>query len=242
MPRKRKESRDETLARLETVLAAPNSPSVGFEVLQAAPGEATAAAPVSDPPSLEPAPNDEAEIKPDTGMVTTVTVPLDASGQVAWSSLKKESTKAKIRKLLQVGEASDEKHQELVGLAKMAPAIWMGIASACTWALSSRLPGPLQEQVAETMSYSKEELKALAEPTAGMIQKYVPGGLAKWSLEINFGMAVLSVHAGKLMAIRELTAAYAKAEAEKPPPIAQPESIANNLPPLPPEPSLGVPE
>lgn len=68
-----------------------------------------------------------------------------------------------------------------------------------------RLPADVAAKVAIT----DEDKRKLNGPTAAMIDKYAPGGLAKYETEAAFALAVGQVIAGKLALVRAAQAAAA---------------------------------
>lgn len=160
--------------------------------------------PVSPAPeSPAPAPTEVVDSEDDQP-VGTVTIPLNKAGKIAWGAVKRDSTRQKIEKA--VGTATESKKQadELAGLERLAPAVWLGVQAISTWAMCSRAPKAVHDKIGEMMAYSKDELQQLAGPTAAVAQKYLPAGLADYTDEFTLAMLVIHIQGQKIQAGMEL--------------------------------------
>lgn len=215
MPRKRKDLgvaqkpsleplKPETPTEIAPVSAVSEDETLNSPAPAPAPAPEAPAPEVSAPPVAPAGTSAEVVDPEDDQAVGTVTIPLNKSGKIAWGAVKRDSTRQKIEKA--VGTATESKKQadELAGLERLAPAVWLGVQAISTWAMCSRAPKAVHDKIGELMAYSREELQQLAGPTAAVAQKYLPAGLADYTDEFTLVMLVINIQGQKIQAAREI--------------------------------------
>lgn len=207
--KKKKLPKKNERARIETPSMEPASVMGGVEpVTVESIGESVLPAVAVDPvqtatpetPSLQPAAaviDGTPAMEPSMTKAKTLVLPLDENDNIVWSEIKREATRERVRRAMGTAETTGRKALELEGLAKIAPALWMGIGAVSSWAITRKLPESVRSQVAELMAYTDDELSELAGPTAAVIQKWTPAGLAEWDQELMLVMIASRIHMQK---------------------------------------------
>jgi hypothetical protein len=136
--------------------------------------------------------------------VSTLTVPLTAAGEIAWSAVKRDATKERIRKAMGTAGDSLKRADEVASLARLAPGLWVGLGTLAAYFAPKTGNADTDAKIAAAFAYSQQELQVLAEPTAALIAKYAPADLGRWNEELTFAMVVLHVHAAKFAAVKAL--------------------------------------
>lgn len=144
-------------------------------------------------------------------------IPITADGGPAWESMR-ESTKNRVMMMIQKGGVSLDNHESVESFKGLSPMLWQTLSTLTTWAATRRLKNGeddvLAKRIADVCAYSKQELEALEGPTAAILAKYAPMQ-TKWTVEINFAMAVVSVHTQKVMIIQSMLSEYIKQREER---------------------------
>ena len=173
--------------------------------------ELTAGAGPESSPAPAPAPSAPTE------KAGVLNIPITADGGPAWESMR-ESTKSRVMMMIQKGGVSLDNHESVESFKGLSPMLWQTLSTLTTWAATRRLKNGeddvLAKRIADVCAYSKQELEALEGPTAAILAKYAPMQ-TKWTVEINFAMAVVSVHTQKVMVIQALLSEYIKQREEK---------------------------
>ena len=187
-----------------TAMPEPPRPVDGAEELPKEPAPDFSAPADSAPaPSSAPAP---APVDPGGEKAGSIVIPLTADGKIAWSEIKREKTRNKVLALMGEGSGGLRTAEANEANKQLAPFVWGLIGSIGTAIATRGISNPaVKAQIESELLYSKDELEMLTEPTAEVLQKYLPDTGA-YAPEAKLFLAVVGIHAAKIAKVAELRA------------------------------------